>query len=208
MRSVSEKIGLFGGTFDPVHIGHLILATEAFEQLGLDRILLIPAADPPHKQGQRISSVTDRIRMLQLAIAPLAYLEISRVDVDRPGPHFTIDTLRILRECWGKYVELFFLMGLDSLRDLPTWHQPQQLGNVCRLVAFERAGVSIDWHALEQAIPGLKQQVTLLEMPELEISGSTIRRRLEDCRSIRFWVPDPVRAYIYDHALYRNKLDG
>ena len=115
-----QHIGIFGGTFDPIHIGQLILAEEAWFQLKLDRIYIVPAGEPPHKQDRRLSPVEDRIRMAELATADIDYIKVSRIDADRPGPHYTADMVRLVRERIGKETEVYFLMGLDSLGDLPT----------------------------------------------------------------------------------------
>ncbi|HIC88581.1 MAG TPA: nicotinate (nicotinamide) nucleotide adenylyltransferase, partial [Anaerolineae bacterium] len=121
------RIGILGGTFDPPHIGHLILAEEAYHQLHLDCVYFVPAGDPPHKRHLHLSPVEDRLRMVTLAIADNPHFVVSRIDADRPGPHYTIDMVRLLRDSLPPGTELFFLMGLDSLADLPNWHDPDRL---------------------------------------------------------------------------------
>lgn len=202
------RLGVLGGTFDPIHLGHLILAEEARDRLRLDRVLLAPAADPPHKAGRRISPAEHRVRMVALAIADNPHLALSRVDVDRPGPHYTLDMVRLLLAEHGPETELFFLMGQDSLADLPTWHRPQELMALCRLAAFSRPDVPLDWEALEAALPGVREQVTLLPMPLLQISGSDLRQRVREGRTIRYQVPPAVEAYIYAQGLYRPQHDN
>ena len=198
-----KRIGIFGGTFDPIHLGHLILAEEARHRLQLDCVYLIPAADPPHKQGQQISSVVHRIRMAELATLDNNHLQISRIDADRPGPHYTVDTIRLLRQQYSHEVELFFLMGLDSLRDLPTWHNPGWIVENCTIAALSRFDVEIDWHALDRAIPNIRQNVIVLDMPELEIASRTLRQRVHKGNPIRYQVPEVVERYIADWRLYR-----
>ncbi len=202
------RLGILGGTFDPIHIGHLILAEEAYDQLGLNLVLLAPAADPPHKREQGKSPAGRRVRMVELAIADNPHLALSRVDVERPGPHYTLDMVRLLREQHGPGVELFFLMGLDSLADLPTWHRPLDLMQQCKLVAFSRPGAGFDWETLEAALPGARSEVIVLPMPLLQISGSDLRERARQGRFLRYLVPPPVEQYIREQQLYCAERPG
>jgi nicotinate-nucleotide adenylyltransferase len=204
----NARIGIFGGTFDPIHLGHLILAEEARAQLKLDAIYFVPAGDPPHKQDRNVTWVEHRMRMVELATAESDYFWVSRVDADRNGPHYTVDMLRLLQEQLTTQAELYFLMGLDSLRDLPHWHNPHWLVSQCRLVALSRHAVTLDWPTLEAALPGLCQQVIILDMPEIEISSSDLRLRVQAGRPIRYQVPRPVEAYIYKYELYKVTSDG
>ncbi|RLT32258.1 MAG: nicotinate (nicotinamide) nucleotide adenylyltransferase [Chloroflexi bacterium] len=198
----SLRIGIFGGTFDPIHIGHLILAEEAWFQLGLDRVYLVPAGDPPHKQLRRLAGVEHRIRMAQLATADSDYIRVSRVDADRPGPHYTADMVRLVRERVDSRVELYFLMGMDSMGDLPNWREAQWLVENCRLVALSRHDVQIDWDRLNAALPGVQEKVIILDMPELEIASNIIQRRVRTGQPIRYQVPRLVERYIHEHKLY------
>jgi nicotinate-nucleotide adenylyltransferase len=197
------KVAILGGTFDPVHIGHLILAEEACDQLGLSVVCVVPAGDPPHKQNRRLAPVEDRVRMIELAIQGNPAFQVSRVDVDRPGPHYTVDTVRIFQEQLPPGGELYFLMGYDSLAELPGWHRPEDLVAACHLVALTRYDVPLDWPRLEAALPGIRERVTLLDMPEIEIASHQIQERVRVGRSIRYLVPDAVRLYIEEHGLYR-----
>jgi nicotinate-nucleotide adenylyltransferase len=198
-----QHIGIFGGTFDPIHIGHLILAEEAWFQLKLDRIYIVPAGNPPHKQDRRLSPVEDRVRMAELATEDIDYIKVSRIDADRPGPHYTADMVRLVRERVGNGIEVYFLMGLDSLRDLPTWSEAAWLVENCRLVALNRHDVDLDWAALDAALPGLSERVIILDMPELEIASHKIQQRVRTGQPIRHQAPRAVEEYIYEHALYR-----
>ncbi len=198
-----ERIGIFGGTFDPIHLGHLILAEEAICRLQLDYVMLVPAADPPHKQDRQLSSVEERIHMIKLATADNDNLRISRIDVDRPGPHYSADTIRLLYERHPNATDLFFLMGLDSLRDLPTWHRPDWLVENCTVVALSRFNVEIDWQQLERSIPNIRRRVLILDMPTIEIASHKLRQRVQDGCSIRYQVPAAVERYIIDRKLYR-----
>ena len=199
-----SRVGVLGGTFDPVHLGHLILAEEARDQLGLSAVYFVPAGDPPHKRGRRLAPVEDRLRMIELAIASNARFRASRADADRPGPHYTLDMVHILQAQLPPGGELYFLMGYDSLADLPNWHRAQDLVAACRLVALTRYNVPLDWDALETRLPGIRERVSLLDMPELEIASHQIQERVRTGRTIRYQVPDDVRRYIYKRRLYHN----
>jgi nicotinate-nucleotide adenylyltransferase len=199
----SRRVGIFGGAFDPIHLGHLILAEEAHQRLQLDWVYFVPTGDPPHKQARGVSPVEDRLCMVELATAESDYLIVSRLDADRPGPHYTVDLVRLLQAEVGPETELYFLMGFDSLRDLPTWRDPNWLVANCKLVALTRPEVELDWASLEAELPGLRQQVILLDMPALEISSTELRRRIREGITIRYQTPRAVEAYIWKHGLYR-----
>ncbi len=202
-RPRAIRVGLLGGSFDPPHIGHLILAEEARDQLGLDTVLFAPAGQQPLKAGQIVTPVADRVRMTELAIAGNPRFALSRGDVDRPGPHYTIDLVQIVAGQLPPGSQLFFLMGFDSLADLPRWREPVKLIQTAHLVALTRPDVPIDWDKLEAQLPGVRERVRLLDMPELEIASRDLRERVRTCRSIRYMVPDPVKAYIEEKGLYR-----
>ena len=202
-RSSGKRIGVFGGTFDPIHIGHLILAVEARHQLQLDQVVLAPAGDPPHKPDSPITPLHHRLAMCRLAVADDDELGISLIDAERPGPHYTSDMLRLFRKEMDADAQIFFLMGLDSLRDLPTWHEPEWLVRNCRLIALRRHDVEVDWGNLEAVIPGVRERVDVLEMPELDIASSALRERVRTEQPIRFQVPCAVERYILEQGLYR-----
>ena len=199
-----RRIGIFWGTFDPIHIGHLILAEEAWFQLQLDHVYLAPAGDPPHKLGRQLAPVRDRLFMAELAAADIDSLLVSSIDADRPGPHYTSDLVRLLQTEAGPDTEFYFLMGMDSLRDLPSWHEASWLVENARLVALSRHDVTLDWEALEAALPGVRSRVIILDMPELEIASHVIQQRVRNGQPIRHMVPRSVEAYIYKHNLYRG----
>jgi nicotinate-nucleotide adenylyltransferase len=199
------RIGVLGGSFDPIHIGHLILAQEACEQLGLACVYFVPAGEPPHKRDRKLTPVEQRVTMTQLAIAGNPAFRLSRVDADRPGPHYTVDMIRILKGQFSPESELYFLMGFDSLVELPTWHRPGDLIASCRLVALTRPNIAVDWAALEARLPGIRERVTLIDMPELEIASHDLRDRVAQGRRIRYMVMEPVAAYIEQNGLYRAR---
>jgi nicotinate-nucleotide adenylyltransferase len=198
------RLGVLGGTFDPIHFGHLLAAEEARATLDLECVLFAPAGDPPHKQGHVISPVTHRLAMVRLAIADNPAFAVTTVDADRPGPHYTVDAIQLLREEWGTGAdETFFLMGADSLTQLLTWHQPARLIELCRLAVMARPGYRPDLAGLEAALPDLATRLDWVEMPVLDIAASDLRRRVCEGRSIRYQVPEAVAAYVAEHSLYR-----
>jgi nicotinate-nucleotide adenylyltransferase len=199
----AARLGILGGTFDPIHHGHLVAAEEAHNQLGLDQVLFVPAGEPPHKPNRPISPVHHRLRMIELAIAGKPHLAISRVDADRPGPCYTVDTFRLLRAKWGSAPVLFFIEGADSLTDITTWYQPERLIELCDLAVVARPGVEIDLAGLEKGLPGLMSRIHWVQMPCLEISSSDLRARVRGGRSISYLVPPAVEAYILEQGLYR-----
>jgi nicotinate-nucleotide adenylyltransferase len=200
-----RRVAIFGGTFDPIHIGHLILAEEAHFQLALDEVFLVPAGDPPHKQDRKLSLVADRFAMCEMATADIDYITVSRMDADRPGPHYTADMVRLMHNEVGPDTRLFFLMGMDSLRDLPKWHEAAWLVENCTLVALSRHDVTLDWAKLETELPGVRERVIILDMPELEIASHQIQMRVKLGQPIRHQVPRLVEGYIQKHKLYLDK---
>lgn len=195
-------IGVLGGTFDPPHLGHLILAELARESLNLQRVLWVPAADPPHKSTEQVTHVSHRLSMVRLAIEDNTKFEVSLVDIQRPGPHYSVDMLAILAG-ENALVDMCFLIGGDSLNDLPTWHQPEKLLQHARLGVFRRTDSTPDTVVLEQHIPGLAEKIDFIETPLIEIASSDIRRKIQQGRSIRYQVPLAVEEYIYGNNLYR-----
>lgn len=199
-----QRLGIYGGTFDPPHLGHLILAETAVDTLHLDRVLFVPAGEPPHKAGASIrTSVDHRLAMVRLAVEDNPRFAISRVDIDRPGPHFTVDMLRLLR---GEYpqAELVLLIGADSLADLPTWSRPHELFELACLGVMRRPGVDPDLDVLERQLPGLRRRIEWIDAPLIDISASDLARRIAAGHSVRYQVPDAVYRYIEDHGLYRD----
>ena len=197
------KLGLFGGTFDPPHNGHLALAHAARAQLHLDQVLWILTAAPPHKQGQRISPVADRLALVQAAIATEPAFVLSRVDIDRPGPHWAADTVALLHEQFPS-AELIYLMGGDSLRDLPTWGRPLEFLAHCSLGVLRRPEDAIDLPALERRLPGLSAKVQFVDAPPIAIASRELRRRAAENQSLSGWVPEAVERLIWERGLYRE----
>lgn len=204
----AHSMGIMGGTFDPIHIGHLAIAEEAREALGLARILFVPAAVPPHRPVASIAPAEDRVAMVALAIEGNPLFELSRIELERPGPSFTSDTVEALaamERAAGRVPDLTFILSAETLRDLPTWHEPERLLDACRLAVVPRVGYPApDQPWLEASFPGRADRIAYLAAPRLEISSTLVRRRIAAGRSIRYLVPPAVRRYIDDHSLYRG----
>ncbi len=200
------KLGVIGGTFDPPHDGHLVLAENARAQLELSRVLFVLAGSPPHKPDQPITSAHHRLAMVKAAIADNAAFALSRVDLDRPGPHYTVDMLAELRQEYPQ-AKLFFLMGGDSLAEFPSWRDPAGIVRRASLVVMRRPGSQPDLAALEEAVPGLRDRLIWLDSPYLGVSGSDLRRRVRGRLPIRYLVPPAVESYIYLHGLYLGEYE-
>jgi nicotinate-nucleotide adenylyltransferase len=199
-----ERIGLFGGTFDPPHLGHLILASEAQYQLELTRLLWTLTPEPPHKQDQPITDIEHRLAMVNLAIADNPSFELSRVELDRPGPHYTLDTINLVAEK-NPHAEIVPVIGGDSLHDLPTWHHPKELLYAAHWIGvMRRPGESANLEALERELPGISSKVHYVDAPLLEIASREIRSRIADGRPFRYYLPDAVYHYIDQHHLYHQ----
>ena len=196
------RVGVFGGTFDPIHIGHLVAAEETRVQLSLERVVFVPAGLPPHKLANHISPVEHRLAMVQLAIASNPYFTVSRVDIDRFGPCYTVDTMELLRDEWGPGTELYFIMGSDSLADILTWHKPERLIRLCRLAVVKRPGYEVDIEELDRLLPGIASRVRFINSPLIDVASCDIRRRVREGLSIKYQVPEVVEKYIYEHGLY------
>lgn len=202
VKANAMKLGIFGGSFDPPHVAHLILAQEACNQLGLDRLLWVLTPDPPHKRGRILTDSTLRYKMLQLALQENPAFIASRVDIDRPPPQYAVDTLHILAEQYPQ-AERIYLIGGDSLRDLPAWHRPQDVIAACDVIGvMRRPRVRIDLERLEGQLPGLSAKIRWIEAPRLDISATYIRRLVAEGKQFRYYVPGPVFSFINENRLY------
>lgn len=199
------RIGIFGGTFDPPHIGHQILAMEAYDELKLDKLYWVLAPNPPHKLGLEIAPLDLRIKMVKAAIQHDKIFEFSSVDIDRPGPHYVLDTIRVFRNQHPDG-ELFFLMGGDSLRDLHTWHQPHEFVSACDwLGVMHRPGDKIDLVNIELTFPGITQKTRFIEAPLLEISSNQIRKLISSGKPYRYYLPPEVYKIVIKNNLYKDE---
>jgi nicotinate-nucleotide adenylyltransferase len=199
-------IGVLGGTFDPIHSGHLIIAEEARLKLRLARVLFVPAGQPWLKTGRTISPAAHRVEMVKRAIATNPHFELSTVEVDHPGPSYSMETIAILQQQMGAEATIFFLVGWGSLAQLPQWKEPAKLIQLCKLVAVTRPGFSRpDLKTLEASVPGVTQSVVWLDIPPVDISSSDIRKRVAQGLSIHGLVPGGVESYIKEQKLYRQR---
>ncbi len=197
------RLGLLGGTFDPVHRGHLALARAARDELGLDEVLFLPAGQPWRKAGRMIASNEHRLAMLRRALEDEPAFQVSRLELERPGPSYTADTLEAIRDDRPED-ELFFLLGEDALMDLPNWARPQRILELARLAVARRVDTSPE--ALEEAerrSPGLGERVIWLKMPAVAVSATEIRERMREGQPISDLVPATVEEYIRKQGLYR-----
>ncbi|HSL97278.1 MAG TPA: nicotinate-nucleotide adenylyltransferase [Candidatus Deferrimicrobiaceae bacterium] len=200
--------GILGGTFDPIHLGHLASAEEAREALGLERVLFVPNAIPPFKLDGTAASAADRLAMTRLAITGNPAFEVSTIELERGGVSYTADTVEALaaaERAAGRQPDLTLILSAETLRDLPGWHEPARLLAACRIAVVPREGYPApdpDW--LRTQLPGVEQRVAWLDGPRLEISSTAIRERIAAGRSIRYLVPPVVERYVADHQLYRR----
>lgn len=200
------RVGVLGGTFDPVHLGHLVIAQDAAHARGLDAVVFVPARTPPHKLDVAITPAAHRLAMLMRAAEEDDRFIVSRVDLDRAGPHYTVDMLPLLRDDMGldPRDDLYFVMGADSLVELPTWRDPLGIARQARLLVLDRPGFEVDWVELERALPGIRARVDTIRVPLIGVSGTALRHRVRQGQPIRYLVPASVEAYIRDHDLYRD----
>jgi nicotinate-nucleotide adenylyltransferase len=200
------RLGVFGGSFDPIHMGHLIMAEAARETLNLDLVLFVPAAVQPLKQGQLAIKAMHRAAMIELAIEGNPNFALSSVEIDRPGPSYTVDTLRLLRQSYP-LVTIWFILGADALDSFPRWRDPQGIVAQARLAVVRRPDVALNLSALSGPLPDIEGAIDWVDAPLIDISATGLRRRAAEGRSLRYRVPEPVREYIEANRLYnRNDL--
>jgi len=200
-----RRIGILGGTFDPPHVGHLWLATLAADAIGLDRVLFMPASQPPHKKPKGMTRATDRVLMARLAVAANPTFELSLIEMERPGPSYTIDSVEELRRTYGTDAELFLVMAADSFNAIDSWREPDALLERIEWVVGPRPGNPMpDRSALEARFGDNAARIHLLDGPSLDVSSSEIRRRVAAGNAIRYLVPRDVEEMIIDRKLYRR----
>ncbi len=200
------RIGIFGGTFDPPHLGHLILASEAAQQLSLDRVLFMLTPDPPHKTEKQITSVADRLKMLEAAIGDNPKFILSDVEIERPGPHYTVDTVRLLKKEFQED-ELVYLMGGDTLKNLPiNWYQPVEFVTICdQIGVMRRPQDEVDLNNIIEKLPELENKIIFVDAPLLEISSCEIRKRISEGSPYRYYLQKSVFKLIQRQGLYKDK---
>lgn len=214
-RAEIKRLGVLGGTFDPPHYGHLLLADTARIQLRLDRVLFVPAGQPPHKPEAQPSVAAHRVALVELALVDASEpaFVLSQADLERPGPHYTVDTMTMLRAAYPA-AEMWFLIGGDSLADLPKWRDPIRIVALARLAVLPRPGYDPDLDALAERLAlddalsqklDLRQRIDWLMGPSLDVSSSTLRERVHRGLPLRYLVPPSVEAYVRSHRLYEAR---
>ncbi len=197
------RTGLLGGTFDPIHLGHLAIAEAVRVKLGLDRVIFIPAGTPWFKADRGISAGEHRLEMVKLAVATNPHFEVSDLEMKRPGHSYSVDTVKALREKSGAEDEFYFIIGADVIMDIPRWKEPEKLVSLCRIVGVDRPGVpAIDVEALRSRLPAISNSLIVVDVPQVDIGATAIRVMVRGGQSIRGMVPVAVEKYIIDHKLY------
>ena len=197
-----KRLGIMGGTFDPIHYGHLLMAEEARTAFALDRVLFVPNGRPAHKKIYAVSSPEDRYAMTLLATASNPDFSCSRLELDRPGLSYTIDTLRAVRQMYPELEALYFITGADAVLEILTWHEYDKLASECRFIAVTRPGFMLERLA-EVVDKAFLDRVSFLPIPALEISSTDLRRRVRERRGLKYLTPEPVEAYIREQGLYQ-----
>ena len=201
------RLGIMGGTFDPVHYGHLVTAEEALVQFNLDRVVFMPTGRPVRKTHRSVSSAEDRYLMTVIATASNPDFEVSRLEIDRPGDTYTVDTLRQLRDSYGANTELFFITGADAVREILTWRGAEELADLTTFISATRPGYLADPLADAMPFGAAAPRVEPMAVPALAISSSDIRARVADRRPVRYLLPEAVSAYIVKNGLYAKDAD-
>lgn len=204
MIATKQRIGIMGGTFDPIHIGHLVTAEAVRNEYGLDKVLFIPAATPPHKQNQKVTPAIHRYIMTAMATYSNPHFHVSSIELDRPGPSYTIDTIYELIDKFGPQVEIYFITGADAIQEIPTWDRIEELLGLCQFIAATRQGCVPSVDNIKEHFGELGgRRIHRLNTPELEISSTDIRSRIKKGFSIKYIVPESVENYILKEGLYR-----
>ncbi|MBS4021982.1 MAG: nicotinate-nucleotide adenylyltransferase [Dethiobacter sp.] len=205
-REKVHRLGLMGGTFDPIHLGHLVTAEEVRIQYGLDHVIFVPSGQPPHKENRTVSEAEHRYLMTMVATITNPYFTVSRVEIDQPSgaPTYTIDTVRYFHEYFGKKVQLFFITGADAILEILTWKDYSELLSICTFIAATRPGYSLNKlkDTLGSACPETMENIDILEIPAVAISSTLIRRRVAEGKTIKYLTPESVTEYIFKNRLY------
>ena len=204
MAAEKKRVGIMGGTFDPIHIGHLVIAEAAREQLALSEVIFIPAAQPPHKAGREVAPAGHRLHLVQLATESNPFFRVLDVEMKREGPSYSYDTLRALVETHGESTDFYFSVGGDEMNTILTWHRISELFALCRFAAARRQGAPLSLLEVRERLgEEVLARIHSVQAPALEISSTDIRRRLREGCSIRYLVPEKVEAYICKEGLYQ-----
>ncbi|MCR4424854.1 MAG: nicotinate-nucleotide adenylyltransferase [Firmicutes bacterium] len=203
-----QRVAIMGGTFDPIHYGHLVTAEEAFFRYSLNRVVFVPSGQPPHKLGQRISSAADRYMMTVLATMSNPHFEVSSIETDRPGPSYAVDTVRAFRELYPDDTKLYFITGADAILEIFGWKDAHTLLQLCDFVAATRPGYTLPVDRVEETFGIYASRIQFFEVPALAISSTDIRRRVREGRPIRYLLPESVSNYIYKAGLYQDERNA
>ncbi len=207
-KAGSLNVGLMGGTFDPIHMGHLVTAEEARQQFNLDYVVFVPTGIPPHKDEKTISLPEHRYLMTSLAVMSNPSFFVSRFEIDKEAPTYTVDTVRHFACGKGPGLEVFFITGADAILEIFTWKDYEELLRLCTFIAVSRPGYSLErfYESLERSCPEMRHKVHLLEIPALAVSSTFIRERVALSKTIKYLTPEPVEQYIRKHGLYRTSF--
>ena len=196
-----ERVGIMGGTFDPIHNGHLIIAESVRDAFALSKVFSIPAADPPHKPA--MTGAEHRLHMVEMATASNPHFEVLDIELKRAGPSYSVDTLHALSRMYGDHCKFYFIIGTDELNIIPEWHRIEELTGLCHFIIAKRQGVEADMRRIYETLgDAVKERFHLCDTPELEISSTDIRQRIRDGRSVRYILPEEVEDYIGKERLY------
>lgn len=203
---MSRRYGILGGTFDPIHIGHLIIAEQVADELQLDRVFFVPSGRPPHKRLHLVTAAEHRYQMVSRAIAGNPRFEISRFEVDRQGYSYTVDTLKQFRQELGAEVDLYFILGTDALRDMQSWYQVDEVFGLCLIAAVERPGYPLDsvLEGIGLPLSHYRDKICPVSVSELAVASSEIRQRIRQGKSVKYLIPAAVEEYITHNGLYRR----
>jgi len=202
LNNRNKALGIMGGTFDPIHYGHLVTAEAARCGFNLDKVIFVPSGRPPHKKEKNITLAEHRYNMTKLAIDTNPFFHISRLELDRPGYSYAIDTVSQFLDQYGQEIELYFITGADAIIEIITWKNVEKLMEHCKFIAATRPGFHLhDVHFLPEEF---MEKIIFMEVPALAISSTDIRRRVADHRPIKYLLPEPVEAYIFNNDLYQE----
>jgi nicotinate-nucleotide adenylyltransferase len=202
-----RRLGIMGGTFDPIHYGHLVAAEQARVRFGLERVIFVPNRVPPHKKDYTVSGPEHRYAMTLLATCSNPHFETSRMELERPGPSYTVETMAAVRREVGEQAALYFITGADAVLEILTWKDPRRILELCELIAAARPGYPLE-EALESLEPGMRERVHALDIPGVAISSTEMRRRAAEGLPLRYLTPPAVAAYIAKHGLYGRQEQG
>ena len=200
--SSRPKIGIMGGTFNPIHYGHLFIAEAAWKTFSLDKVIFVPAGSPPHKRNKFCGDTEDRMQMTALAIASNPHFELSLIEVNRSGFSYSVDTMELFNEQYHYDVDLYFITGADAVLDIDTWYRPERLLELCRFIAATRPG--FDLQRLEKLPEHWRKRIDVMDIPGLDISSTDIRQRVQQGLPIKYLLPEAVESYIFEHNLYKE----